>query len=155
MIKTMNKNVFIAIATIIILAIAYYLISPLWRVKVADDVSPLASPIAQTQPFQPRTIAQGTLIPKEHEVEGTVLLIEQNGKKILRFENLNTINGPDLKIYMSRDYTNKDYVSLGDIKATKGNVNYDLPSTINTDTYNHILIWCEQFRVLFSGAELK
>jgi len=178
----MIKKIVIAIVAILILWIAYYLISPLWRVTIADDASPLASPVAtlptaqlpvtdsatvlpipttatspivQTGQAQPRIIAQGALVPKEHAAEGTVLLIEQNGKKILRFENFRTDNGPDLKIYMSRDFQNKDYVSLGDIKATQGNVNYELPSTIDTNTYNHVLIWCEQFRVLFSGAELK
>ena len=169
----MNKKLTYGVIAGVVLALAYYLISPLWQTKVVNDASPLSNqalvPTTEQLPSEEqrvqqsssptpaitsKIIAQGDFIAKAHDVAGKAILISKDGKKILRFENFETINGPDLKIYMSRDFTKNDYISLGDIKATKGNVNYELPTTIDTDTYNHVLVWCEQFRVLFSAAEL-
>lgn len=82
------------------------------------------------------------------------MLIEDDNKKIVRFEDFETINGPDLHIYLSADLEANDYVDLGQIKATKGNVNYDVPVGADTLKYNKVLVWCEPFEVLFSYAEL-
>ena len=91
---------------------------------------------------------------KEHEVEGKALLLLNNQEKVLRFENFETINGPNLHIYLSADLEANDYVDLGKIKATKGSVNYNLDSSIDTEKYNKVLVWCVPFKVLFSYAEL-
>ena len=105
-------------------------------------------------PSKSRTIFQGDFKPMAHEVEGKALLIESDGKKIIRFEDFNTINGPDLYIYLSSGLGNEDFVDLGRIKATKGDVNYDVPEGTDTSKYKHVLVWCRAFRVLFSYAEL-
>ena len=49
----------------------------------------------------------------------------------------------------------KGYIDLGKIKATKDNVNYDVPESVDTNKYNKVLVWFVPFRVLFSYAELK
>ena len=100
-------------------------------------------------------IAEGDFKEKAHHVEGKALLIDDNGKKIVRFEDFDTLNGPALYIYLSSDLGDDDFVDLGPIKATKGNVNYEVPAGTNTDKYNKVLVWCRPFRVLFSYAELK
>ena len=48
-----------------------------------------------------------------------------------------------------------DFIDLGKIKATKGNVNYDIPEGVDTDKYNKVLVWCVPFGVIFSYSELK
>ena len=98
---------------------------------------------------------QGDFKPKAHGVEGKALLIEEDGKKVLRFEDFETINGPNLHIYLSADLSADDFVDLGKIKATKGNVNYDVANAVDTDKYNKVLVWCVPFKVLFSYAELS
>lgn len=165
----MNKKFTYGVIVVVVLSLAYYLISPLWRVKIANEASPLAtieaSPIANLpvasiapqatpQPAQPKLIAEGAFVAKAHDVQGKALLIEHNGKKSLRFENFETINGPDVRIYLSSDLSNKDIVDIGSIKATKGNVNYEIPDGVDTTKYNKVLVWCVQFHVLFSAAEL-
>ena len=65
-----------------------------------------------------------------------------------------TINGPNLHIYLSADLEANDYIDLGKIKATKGNVNYMVDHSIDTEKYNKVLVWCVPFQVLFSYAEL-
>lgn len=111
--------------------------------------------MADTMPSQATVVSEGDFKPRAHDVKGKVVLIEKDGKKTLRFENFETINGPNLHIYLSSQLGDDDYIDLGKIKATKGNVNYELENTIDTTKYNKVLVWCVPFRVLFSYAELK
>jgi len=46
-------------------------------------------------------------------------------------------------------------IDLGEIKATKGNVNYDIPEGTDLEKYNKVLVWCVPFRVLFSYSDLN
>lgn len=159
----------IIVSLIIVLPIAWYLISPLWHKQVVNDVSPLSvtppttttgttTPISGTVPAQAQAqiVAQGSLIPKAHDVAGQALLIQDAvGKQILRFENFQSTDGPDVHVYLSADYDARDAVELGRLKATSGNVNYDVPAGVDSKKYNKVLIWCRPFHVLFSATELK
>jgi hypothetical protein len=100
-------------------------------------------------------LSRGTFIRRAHSVMGEALLIDDNGKKVLRFENFETDNGPNLHIYLASNLGDDDFIDLGPIKATKGNVNYDIPDGTDLDKYDKVLVWCVPFRVLFSYAELE
>jgi len=102
----------------------------------------------------PVVIASGSLIARAHEVEGTASIIEVGDTQYVRFENLKTINGPDLRIYLSSDLGVSDAVDLGPIRATEGNVNYEMPAGTDVTKYHNVLIWCRAFSVLFSYAQL-
>ncbi len=170
------------ILIIIVIVVGWYLISPAFNDIEADDTSPLEfnqdaldhmdseekeefmqemqkmkdTEIIASESMPPSSLlATGMLQAKAHDVEGDVLLIEADGKKILRFEDFETINGPNLHIYLATDTSSDDFIDLGKIKATKGNVNYELDQDIDTDKYNHVLVWCVPFKVLFSYAELS
>lgn len=106
-------------------------------------------------PKEPRIIAEGGFISRAHEAAGRAILIEHDGKKTLRFENFETINGPNLHIYLSSNLEGDDYVDLGKLKATQGNVNYEVPAKVDTEKYTKVLVWCVPFSVLFSYADLK
>ena len=110
---------------------------------------------SDNMPESASVISMGDFHPRAHSVEGEALLIQDGDKKILRFENFETINGPNLHIYLASELGNDDFVDLGKIKATKGNVNYEIPEGTDTEKYNHVLVWCVPFRVLFSYAELE
>lgn len=47
------------------------------------------------------------------------------------------------------------YVDLGRLKAFKGSQNYPVPEGVNLANYGSVVIWCEQFGVLISPAELR
>jgi len=113
-------------------------------VMVMDDTMPQAG-----------ILTQGKFMARAHEVKGEAFLIDVDGQKILRFEDFETINGPELRIYLSSELGNDDFIDLGKIKATKGNVNYEIPPGTDTTKYNKVLVWCKPFRVLFSYASLK
>jgi len=129
-------------------AIAAYLIYPAFNVVEMDEATPIETMTNAT------ILAQGAFVPVEHEVAGQALLISDGEKTILRFENFETINGPDLRIYLSTSTGIDDFIDLGPIQATKGNVNYELDPSIDTTKYKYVLVWCRAFGVLFSYAVL-
>jgi hypothetical protein len=82
-----------------------------------------------------------------------------DGSLVLRFENFDIENGPDLEVYL---VPGPDQVSLPDgsihLGALKGNVgdqNYDLPAgtELAPGAYT-ALVWCEAFSVEFVGATI-
>lgn len=107
-----------------------------------------------TMPEQVRVIAEAQFKPRAHDVSGKAVLIEQEGAHILRFEDFETINGPDVRIYLASDLSDQDIIDLGPIRATRGNVNYPLPDSVDLNHYTKVLVWCRAFSVLFSYAEL-
>jgi len=174
-----TKNIIIILLFVIIIPIAYYLISPVFKVVELEEESPLqvkdamdTMDAATKAEFERQVdamkdkiivmddampaaniVSQGNFKARAHEVDGKAILIEKDGKKILRFEDFDTINGPNLHIYLSSELGDNDFIDLGKLKATKGNFNYDLDS-IDTNKYNKVLVWCVPFSVLFSYAEL-
>jgi hypothetical protein len=120
-----------------------------------DDMKDVVKEMNEDMDDDVSLLASGNFMESAHTVEGKVLLIDDNGKKVVRFEDFRTINGPALYIYLSTGLDDGDFVDLGEIKATKGNVNYDVPEGTDTDKYNKVLVWCRPFSILFSYAELK
>ncbi len=186
----MFKLPFILIG-IVVLGVAWWLISPLWRTVTLDEPLPATPPLPDEgnrikdnltsmdketrdrfaqetdamkdtamikeepmPPAGPAVLAQAPMVARAHDVEGKALLIETGDQKIVRFEDLKTINGPDLRIYLSAGLDSKDFVDLGAIRATQGNVNYSVPPGTDTSKYRNVLIWCRAFGVLFSYAAL-
>jgi hypothetical protein len=90
-----------------------------------------------------------------HNADGMAKVIPlQDGSNILRLENLQVTNGPDLYVYLATDKSASDFVSLGKLKANNGNQNYNIPSETDLTKYDTALIWCRPFSVLFGSAEL-
>ncbi len=46
------------------------------------------------------------------------------------------------------------FIDLGRLKAFEGSQNYPLPAGIDLKNYKSVVIWCEQFNVLISPANL-
>ena len=151
----MKKIYWAVIALVIILPIAWYLLSPLFISIELNEDSPMESTENTAALELPKALLEGNFVESAHEVSGKAIVIDTSNGKVLRFEDFETVNGPDLFIYLSSDLDNNDFIDLGKIKATKGNVNYQLPENVDLEKYNKVLIWCRAFRVLFSYAELK
>jgi len=101
-------------------------------------------------------VASGTFINGNgHSSTGSIKAYKRPNDQLIQFENLKTDNGPLLKVYLSKDNSNKDFIDLGDLKAVAGNFNYEVNSSVNLKEYNHVIIWCEKFSVLFGDAVLK
>ena len=98
-----------------------------------------------------------------HPGTGTVLVYRQpDGSHVIRFEDLDVSNGPDLLVILSASplvddrgaYSATEYFSLGDLKGNQGNQNYEVPAEVSLDDYLTVAIWCRRFNYTFNAAEI-
>ncbi len=90
-----------------------------------------------------------------HNASGFVKIIKQGKKQYIRYENFSTIDGPELRVYLSNDLNAENYIDLGLRKGTRGNINYSIPDHIDLNDYKYVLHWCRPFRVLFNYADIE
>ncbi len=91
-----------------------------------------------------------------HDAQGDAYTIPlEDGSNVLRLENFESTNGPDLFVYLSIDDKASEFVNLGELKANKLNQNYEIPEDTDLSKYSKVLIWCKAFGVLFGSAELS
>lgn len=100
-------------------------------------------------------IAEGSFINGVHATSGKVKIVLDAGVQKLSMENFKTDAGPDLKVYLSNDLNASLFINLGELKSTNGNIVYTIADKPDYNKYKYVLIWCEQFAVLFGSAELK
>lgn len=101
-------------------------------------------------------ILTGSFTSNAHGTSGTAKIVrETTGKTFLIIENLRTDNGPDLRIWLSPNNNASPYQEVGLLKAVSGNFSYELAASINYTGNNRVLIWCEDFSVLFGHAVLQ
>ena len=172
----------IVIAPIVIflfagLAAGAWLFQP-WKLFVDDVVdeaaptsqttspNPTSSAAAEPEPT-PEVIAKGKFISHEHDTNGTVKVLElPDGDRVLRLENFETSNGPDLKVWLAAApvipgtdgwfvFDDDEHVDLGPLKGNIGNQNYKIPAKVDLDELSSVSIWCDRFSVSFGAAELS
>jgi hypothetical protein len=129
-----------------------------------------ASPVATTPPAagapSPQalvTLASGEFRSLEHHTTGRALILERaDGTRYLRFEDLETSNGPDLHVYLSEIPAGDDwyaygerFVDLGKLKGNIGDQNYSIPANVDLSAYRSAVIWCKRFSVGFAVAPLE
>ncbi len=104
----------------------------------------------------------GGFTNRAHDTLGEAQVLgDGTGQRFLRFEDFETSNGPDLRVYLSAAPTDAidgefddDFVDLGGLKGNIGSQNYEIPGDADLDTYNTVVIWCVRFRVPFGVAAL-
>jgi hypothetical protein len=114
----------------------------------------------------PVTLSLGKLISHEHATSGSVQVLRlPDGSRTLRIEDLDTSNGPDLRVVLSdarvvegkagwHVFDDGEYTTLAKLKGNKGSQNYALPADLDLKQYRSVSIWCERFGVSFGAAEL-
>lgn len=101
------------------------------------------------------TVLKHTFVSNAHVTSGTVKIAKDaNNKLLLLFENFKTDGGPDLRVWLSPNNSASTYQEVGLLKGTSGSFSYELGAAINYTTNNRVLIWCEDFSVLFGHAVL-
>ena len=86
-----------------------------------------------------------------------------DGKRILRFTNFETSNGPDVHVYLvaTKDASDSEtvkqagFVEVGTLKGNLGDQNYELASDLDLNRYRAVTIWCKRFGVNFATAPLS
>ena len=130
--------------------------APLAVKEINDNMSMSAS-------TEPKVLASGMFHSGAHETKGKATIYRlADGKRVLRFTEFETSNGPDVNIYLVASTDAKDdatvknagFVTLGPIKGNKGDQNYELPSDVDLGKYQAVTVWCKRFSVNFGTAPL-
>lgn len=155
----MVKKILITIVIIIVLGIGYYLISPLFINTKSDEAVPVSNTTntSTALPTQKEVEIKSAQIvgTPSHKASGSVRIVSDGTNTYVRYENFKIINGPDIYVYLAKDLDAKEYVSLGKVKATEGNVNYKIPTGVNIKDYKYVMVWCKAFGVLFNYADIS
>ncbi len=154
MVRTLKIFIFGFVLGAPVGAFLWYAFSPL----LFDDV------VAETL-IEAEVVAQGTFrdADRAHKGSGSVALVAlPGGGHELQLSAFEVTNGPDLEVWLSAhpdpaqssDVAENEWLSLGQLKGNIGNQSYPIPAGTDIDAYKSVVIWCEQFGVLFSPAAL-
>lgn len=108
--------------------------------------------------FDPTTatlLKSGTIIGIGHTASGTASLYQRNDSLLVVLDPFSSQNGPDLKVYFSKDVSASAYLSLGALQSTTGKQTYWIPGKPIVREFAYVHVWCEAFSVEFARAELK
>ena len=136
-------------------AFLWYAFSPL----LFDEV--VAETLAEAE-----VVAMGTFrdVDRSHKSAGVATLVAlPGGGHEVQLSDFQVTNGPDLEVWLSThpdpekssDVSGNFWVSLGRLKGNVGNQAYQVPEGTDLSTIKSVVIWCEQFGVLFSPAALS
>ncbi len=115
----------------------------------------------------PVTIGSGTFqqIDAVRRAQGTVNIYQGSDNALLmRFEDFNMPNGPDLNVYLSAAQDPKTFadMTVGDLepleidplKTNVGNQNYELPNGTDLQQYHSVVIYSSSLDLVYSDAPL-
>ncbi len=120
---------------------------------------------AVPQITEPIALSSGQfgVVDRIHQGEGSATLFKlPDGQRVLRFEQFNVTNGPDLYVYLSGHAAPRDSSQLhegvafevGRLKGNIGDQNYELPGDLDLSQFKSVVIYCRRFSVVFSTAAL-
>ena len=118
---------------------------------------------AGTVTAEPVALAVGRFHSVAHETMGQAAIYQlPNGKRVLRFTEFATSNGPDVQIYLvattdasdDETVTRAGFVNVGAMKGNQGDQNYELPDDLDLTKYRAVTVWCRRFGVNFGTAPL-
>jgi hypothetical protein len=110
------------------------------------------------------TLSTGSFKGLAHSTSGKAILYRtKEGGFVLRLENFETSNGPDVRVYLVQgtDAANDavikagNFLDLGALKGNVGNQNYTIPADAQIERYQSVSIWCRRFNVNFGAAPLE
>ena len=172
------------------IAVAWWLGSPLFLDSEVNEAFPVPAAAADRAEIEPTTTTRGatdtttptasttstseqaagptTLLTGEfrdadssHQGMGTATVYElEDGSTLLRFEEFEVTNGPDLNVYLvphENPTSSEDlegYLDLGSLKGNIGDQNYEVPDGADISEFGSVVIYCVAFDVFFSIASL-
>jgi hypothetical protein len=104
-------------------------------------------------------VSTGQFVALSHPGEGTAtLLSEESGTATLTLTDFATDNGPDVRVYLSRntddDGRGESFIDLGAMKGNRGNQQYAIPDGVDLKSFDALVLWCRAFDVGFTQAPL-
>ena len=130
---------------------------------MAEPEKTMEDPMPAEEMADMRILAHGEFYSLAHEGGGRATIYElTDGSRVLRFEEFEVLNGPDLHVWLVPVDPVPDtvgveiagYFDLGPLKGNIGDQNYDLPADLDLSDFKSVVIWCQPFRVPFNAAPL-
>lgn len=92
-----------------------------------------------------------------YSVNGDFTLSDTGSGLELSFSsNFSANNGPGLHVYLSNQQNSvSGGIDLGVLKQNSGSQTYPVPSSVTMDTYNHVIVYCKPFSVVFGFGVLN
>ena len=126
--------------------------------KVVDEQVAVAAPTpGQPGAAENVALARGAFETAAHETSGRASLIElAEGGTVLTLTPFETDPGPDLRVYLVTGSADDlgDVVDLGALKGNRGDQQYDVASSVDTERFRTVVIWCRAFSVAFGSTRL-
>lgn len=88
-------------------------------------------------------------------VTGSAKVYLKQGSYTVALENFNSSNGPDLKVYISKEQMPVNFIKLDNLRSINGNQLYAVSGNPDFTVYKYVLIHCEQYNHLFGSAVLQ
>jgi hypothetical protein len=120
-----------------------------------EEVAPALPVSDDFDPGMSTLLKQGMLQGVGHTASGTASIYLTNDKLTLVLDPYSSQNGPDLKVYLSKDQEATEYLRLGNLKSTMGKQSYEVPGMPDIDDYHFVHVWCEKYTVVFARGEIK
>ncbi|HLE25929.1 MAG TPA: DM13 domain-containing protein [Thermodesulfobacteriota bacterium] len=159
------KRTIAIIVILIIIVVLWYLFRPekLYISETVQEEFPITAQETTGSKSSPVVLVTGNFHGVAHDGKGTATIYQlPDGKRVLRFTEFETSNGPDVQVYLvaAQDANDNDtvkqagFVSLGSLKGNIGDQNYDVPADVDLSKYKAVTIWCQRFGVNFGTAPL-
>jgi hypothetical protein len=146
-------------------------------IKLSSIAAALASGLSGVAACAPAALAEtaaasvtisselpsGDFIKKKKRLKGAWEVVQRGDRTFIVFgDDFRAANGPDLKIFLSPKSVSEvsgktavdGSINIGELKATKGTQEYEIPAGINLDDYSSVLVHCEAYSVLWGGGDL-
>ncbi|HRI25245.1 MAG TPA: DM13 domain-containing protein [Ferruginibacter sp.] len=88
-------------------------------------------------------------------VSGQARILQTGSVYELKLMNFSSSNGPDLRVYLSKEMFPVNFIDLGALKATGGNQLYPISGMPDFTQYKYVLVHCRQYNHLFGWALLQ
>ena len=146
----------LAVLGVLLSIVGWYFFRPerAFLTRSVDELPPSANAVL---------LLRGEFVSRAHDGRGTAQLLRlDDGRRVLRFSAFETLDGPDLQVYLlgdgaaaSRsDLQKAGFLSLGALKGNAGDQNYVVPADADLTRYQAVSVWCRRFGVNFTTAPL-
>lgn len=104
----------------------------------------------------------GSFVPRAHAGSGTASIeqAQDGGRRLFFADDFATDNGPRLAVYLSKQPVDAmsgfvdGALRLGPLQGAKGSQAYPLPDGAELAAFRAVIVWCDDFSVLFTAAPL-
>ena len=122
-----------------------------------DPLAPQPDPVAERKPARTNVIERtGSVKPASHSASGTarVVKLAAGGRRLTLSDGFQIDPGPRVLVYLATDGSGGTFKSLGELKGSRGNQQYEIPNGVDLTTYDTVVFWCVPFTTSLATARL-